>query len=97
MLLGALGALKAQGIIDYGHADTNMSDYEEDHLVPSDSAARRAIPQPVTRALLRFPDRALQGRSGDEAEERRVRRHHDPVRSAIKNNWTTALQVTAIG
>ncbi|MEU0822991.1 hypothetical protein, partial [Streptomyces mirabilis] len=26
--------LKAQGIIDYGYSDTNMSDYEEDHLVP---------------------------------------------------------------
>jgi hypothetical protein len=25
--------LKAQQIIDYGYADTNMSDYEEDHLI----------------------------------------------------------------
>ncbi|MGF1427036.1 hypothetical protein [Kitasatospora sp. LaBMicrA B282] len=24
--------LKAQGIADYGYADTNMSDYEEDHF-----------------------------------------------------------------
>ena len=26
--------LKAQGIIDYGYSDTNMSDYEEDHFIP---------------------------------------------------------------
>jgi hypothetical protein len=27
-------ALKAQGVIDYGYSDTNLADYEEDHLVP---------------------------------------------------------------
>src|SRR5215471_19094461 len=27
-------ALKVQGIADYGYSDTNVSDYEEDHLVP---------------------------------------------------------------
>jgi hypothetical protein len=26
--------LKRQGIIDYGYADTNPADYEEDHLIP---------------------------------------------------------------
>jgi hypothetical protein len=26
-------ALKKQGIIDYGYSDTNMADYEEDHLI----------------------------------------------------------------
>jgi hypothetical protein len=26
--------LKAQGIIDYGYADTYMGDYEEDHFIP---------------------------------------------------------------
>ncbi|PYC84752.1 hypothetical protein C7C46_07125 [Streptomyces tateyamensis] len=26
--------LKAQGIVDYGYADTSMSDYEEDHFIP---------------------------------------------------------------
>jgi len=26
--------LKVQQIIDYGYTDTNMSDYEEDHLIP---------------------------------------------------------------
>ncbi|MBI5227851.1 hypothetical protein HY988_04660 [Candidatus Micrarchaeota archaeon] len=26
--------LKKQGIVDYGYSDTNMSQYEEDHLIP---------------------------------------------------------------
>ncbi|MFF0018725.1 hypothetical protein [Streptomyces sp. NPDC005374] len=53
--------LKAQGVIDYGYSDTNLADCEEDHMA---------------RVLLRHQDRQHQGRCGDQAEGRRLRRHH---------------------
>ena len=73
--------LKAQGIIDYGYSDTNMSDYEEDHHDPPRTGRFPAGPaEPVAGAALGHQELHHQGRRGDETEERRLQGHHHAFR-----------------
>ncbi|MGI5508499.1 hypothetical protein [Streptomyces sp. CA-106131] len=92
--------LKAQGIIDYGYSDTNMADYEEDHLVPLElGGAPRATgnlwPEPYSRSQTAHSKDGVETKlkNADCAGTITL----SSARSAIKNNWTTALQVTGIG
>ncbi|MGW5284471.1 hypothetical protein ACWERI_34310 [Streptomyces collinus] len=92
--------LKAQGITDYGYTDTNMADYEEDHLVPLELGGAPRDPQ----NLWPEPYSGSQTAHSKDGVETKLKNAVcagtitlSAARSAIKNNWTTALQVTGIG
>ncbi|MFF7597917.1 hypothetical protein [Streptomyces mirabilis] len=92
--------LKAQGIIDYGYSDTNMSDYEEDHLVPLElGGAPRDPGNPWPEP--RYGTKTAYTKDGTETKLKNAVYNGtltlSAARSAIKNNWTAALQVTGIG
>ncbi|MFG2472458.1 hypothetical protein ACGFXB_44580 [Streptomyces canus] len=92
--------LKAQGIIDYGYTDTTMADYEEDRLVPLELGGAPRDPA----NLWPEPHYATKTASTKDGTETKLKNAVckgtitlSAARSAIKNNWTTALQVTGIG
>ncbi|WP_107481339.1 hypothetical protein [Streptomyces malaysiense] len=93
-------ALKAQGIIDYGYSDTNMSDYEEDHLVPlelggSPKDPTNLWPEPHYGSPTAYTKDGVETRLKNAVCDGRITL--SAARSAIRTNWTTALQVTGIG
>ncbi|WP_406155532.1 hypothetical protein OG217_37490 (plasmid) [Streptomyces sp. NBC_01023] len=92
--------LKAQGIIDYGYADTSMTSYEEDHLVPLELGGaprdpKNLWPEPYAGT------KTAHTKDGTETKLKNAVCNSTvtlaAARSAIKTNWTTALQVTGIG
>jgi hypothetical protein len=92
--------LKAQGIIDYGYTDTNMADYEEDHLVPLElGGAPRATtnlwPEPYTGTQTAHSKDGIETKLKNAVCAGTITL--SSARNAIKTNWTTALQVTGIG
>ena len=93
-------ALKAQGIADYGYSDTNMSDYEEDHLVPLELGGAPRDPG----NLWPEPHYGTQTSSTKDGVETKLKNAVcsgritlATARTAIRTNWTTALQATGIG
>jgi hypothetical protein len=92
--------LKAQGIIDYGYSDTNMSDYEEDHLVPLELGGAPRDPGNLWPEP-HYGTRTAYTKDGVETKLKNAvcsgRITLSSARSAIRTNWTTALQVTGIG
>ncbi|SEP03691.1 hypothetical protein SAMN05216267_107614 [Actinacidiphila rubida] len=93
-------ALKAQGIIDYGYSDTNMSDYEEDHMIPLELGGSPRDPG----NLWPEPHYGTKTSTTKDGVETKLKNAVckgtitlSAARTAIKNNWTTALQVTGIG
>jgi len=92
--------LKAQGIIDYGYSDTNMSDYEEDHMIPlelggSPRDPRNLWPEPHYGTKTAYTKDGVETKFKNAVCAGTITL--SAARSAIKNNWTTALQVTGIG
>jgi hypothetical protein len=92
--------LKAQGIIDYGYSDTNMSDYEEDHLVPLElgGAPRdpgNLWPEPHYGTTTAYTKDGVETKLKNAVCRGQITL--SSARSAIRTNWTTALQVTGIG
>jgi hypothetical protein len=92
--------LKAQGIIDYGYSDTSMSDYEEDHLVPLELGGAPRDPG----NLWPEPHYGTKTASTKDGTETKLKNAVcngtitlSAARAAIKDNWTTARQVTGIG
>ncbi|MEU4673907.1 hypothetical protein AB0F91_39630 [Amycolatopsis sp. NPDC023774] len=92
--------LKVQGIADYGYSDTNLADYEEDHLVPLELGGSPRDPG----NLWPEPYSGTQTAHTKDGTETKLKNAVcagtvtlSAARSAIKNNWTTALQVTGIG
>lgn len=92
--------LKVQGIADYGYSDTSLSDYEEDHLVPLELGGSPRDP----KNLWPEPRYGSETASTKDDVENRLKEAVcagtitlSAARSAIKTNWTTALQVTGIG
>ncbi|MGY6019016.1 hypothetical protein [Streptomyces spinosirectus] len=92
--------LKAQGIIDYGYSDTNMADYEEDHLVPLELGGAPRDPG----NLWPEPYSGTQTAHSKDGVETKLKNAVcagtitlSAARSAIRSNWTTALEVTGIG
>ncbi|MFD7003987.1 hypothetical protein ACFWA5_49140 [Streptomyces mirabilis] len=92
--------LKARSIIDYGYSDTNMSDYEEEHLVPlvlgrAPRDPGNLWPEP------HYGTKTVYTKYGTETKPKNAVCNGtitlSAARSAIKNNLTTALQVTGIG
>jgi len=92
--------LKAQGIIDYGYSDTNMSDYEEDHLVPLELGGSPRDPGNLWPEP-HYGTKTAYTKDGVETKLKNAVCNGtitlSAARSAIKTNWTTALQVTGIG
>ncbi|QIY67964.1 hypothetical protein HEP84_00010 [Streptomyces sp. RLB1-33] len=90
---------KAQGIIDYGYSDTNMSDYE-DHLVPLELGGAPRDPGNLWPEP-HYGTKTAYTKDGTETKLKNAVCNGtitlSAARSAIKNNWTTALQVTGIG
>ncbi|MBO1416933.1 hypothetical protein J0670_20265 [Streptomyces sp. FH025] len=87
-------ALKTQQIAQYGYADTNLSDYEEDHLVPLELGGaprdpRNLWPEP------RYGNQPAQSKDSVETKLKNAvcggRVSLDAARSAIAGDWTTAL------
>ncbi|MGW1157033.1 hypothetical protein ACWD5Q_00750 [Streptomyces sp. NPDC002513] len=92
--------LKAQGIIDYGYSDTNMSDYEEDHLVPLELGGaprdpRNLWPEPHYGTKTAYTKDGVETKLKNAVCNGTITL--SSARSAIGTNWTTALQVTGIG
>jgi hypothetical protein len=92
--------LKAQGIIDYGYSDTNMADYEEDHLVPLELGGAPRDPGNLWPEP-RYGTKTAYTKDGVETKLKNAvcsgQITLSSARSAIRTNWTTALQVTGIG
>ena len=93
-------ALKAQGIIDYGYSDTNMSDYEEDHQIPLELGGSPRDPN----NLWPEPHSGTKNSTTKDGVETKLKNAVcngtitlNAARTAIKANWTTALSVTGIG
>jgi hypothetical protein len=93
-------ALKAQGIADYGYSDTSMSDYEEDHLVPLELGGAPRDPGNLWPEP-RYGAKPATTKDGVETKLKNAvcagTITLSSARSAIRANWTTALQVTGIG
>ena len=92
--------LKVQGIAAYGYSDTNLSDYEEDHLVPLELGGAPRDPG----NLWPEPHYGTQTAYTKDGVETKLKNAVcagtitlSAARSAIRTNWTTALQVTRIG
>ncbi|MFE0464369.1 hypothetical protein ACFW1A_34465 [Kitasatospora sp. NPDC058965] len=93
-------ALKAQGITDYGYSDTTMADYEEDHFVPLELGGAPRDPA----NLWPEPHYGTKTSSTKDGVETKLKNAVcngtitlAAARTAIRTNWTTALQVTGIG
>ncbi|WP_432850580.1 hypothetical protein ACQPXB_21600 [Amycolatopsis sp. CA-161197] len=93
-------ALKVQGIADYGYSDTNLADYEEDHMIPLELGGSPKDPG----NLWPEPYAGTQTAHTKDGTETKLKNAVcagtitlSAARTAIKNNWTTALQVTGIG
>jgi hypothetical protein len=92
--------LKTQGIIDYGYSDKNLSDYEEDHLVPLElgGAPRdpgNLWPEPRSGTSTASTKDGVETKLKNAVCNGRITL--SAARSAIRTDWTTALQVTGIG
>jgi hypothetical protein len=91
-------ALKAQGIIDYGYADTSMSDYEEDHFIPLELGGSPTDPQNLWPEPHYATDSTgVTSYSKDSVENKLKTAVCGGVvtladaQNAIATNWTTAL------
>ncbi|WP_055589655.1 hypothetical protein [Peterkaempfera griseoplana] len=92
--------LKAQGIIDYGYADTNMADYEEDHFIPLELGGSprdpgNLWPEPYSGTQTAHTKDGVETKLKNAVCDGRITL--SAARTAMKNNWTTALSVTGIG
>jgi hypothetical protein len=96
-------ALKVQGITNYGYSDTNTADYEEDHFVPLELGGAPRDPA----NLWPEPHYVTNGTGTSSTKDGVETKLKNAVcsgritlaaaRTAIRTNWTTALQVTGIG
>lgn len=92
--------LKVQGIADYGYSDTSTADYEEDHLVPLEPGGAPRDPANLWPEP-RYGSPTAYTKDGTETKLKNAvcagTITLSSARSAIRTNWTTALQVTGIG
>ncbi len=92
--------LKAQGIIDYGYSDTSLSSYEEDHQIPlelggSPRDPKNLWPEPYSGSETAHSKDGVETKLKNAVCDGRITL--SAARTAIKNDWTTALSVTGIG
>jgi hypothetical protein len=92
--------LKVQGIADYGYSDTSLADYEEDHFVPlelggSPRDPANLWPEPHYGTKTSYTKDGVETKLKNAVCAGTITL--SAARSAIRSNWTTALQVTGIG
>lgn len=92
--------LKVQGIADYGYSDTSLSDYEEDHFVPLELGGSprdpgNLWPEPHYGTKTSYTKDGIETKLKNAVCAGAITLLS--ARSAIRTNWTTALQVTGIG
>ncbi|MFJ9440840.1 hypothetical protein ACIRRH_03085 [Kitasatospora sp. NPDC101235] len=91
--------LKVQQIAAYGYADTNTADYEEDHLVPLELGGAPRDPANLWPEP-RYGNQPAQSKDSVETKLKNAvcngRVGLDDARSAIANDWTTALGVLGL-
>jgi hypothetical protein len=84
--------LKAQGIIDYGYLDANMSDYEEDHLISLELGGNPSDPSNL------WPEPGASPNPKDKIEDlchKKICNGSIPLAAAqqeIAADWRTACQ-----
>ncbi|MEV7217975.1 hypothetical protein AB0O31_33380 [Kitasatospora cineracea] len=93
-------ALKIQGIAAYGYADTSLSSYEEDHLVPLElgGAPRdpgNLWPEPYSGTKTATTKDGVETKLKNAVCSGKITL--SAARTAIRTNWTTALTTTGIG
>ncbi|MFC4034439.1 hypothetical protein ACFO3J_23595 [Streptomyces polygonati] len=93
-------ALKTQGIIDYGYADKSLSSYEEDHQIPLELGGSprdpgNLWPEPYSGTKTATTKDGVETKLKNAVCKGTITL--SAARTAIKNNWTTALSVTGIG
>ncbi|CAG6398305.1 hypothetical protein NMG29_39540 [Streptomyces cocklensis] len=93
-------ALKTQGIADYGYADKNLSSYEEDHQIPLELGGSprdpgNLWPEPYSGTKTATTKDGVETKLKNAVCKGTITL--SAARTAIKNNWTTALSVTGIG
>jgi hypothetical protein len=90
-------ALKAQQIGEYGYADTALSDYEEDHLIPLELGGPARPAEPLARAALRGGrlHGRRQGHRREPPQARGLRGRHDPGRRALVDRQRLARRAVA--
>ncbi|WP_030910165.1 hypothetical protein [Streptomyces sp. NRRL F-5126] len=92
--------LKVQGIADYGYANTSTSAYEEDHFIPLELGGSprdpgNLWPEPYSGTKTARSKDGVETKLKNAVCDGRITL--SAARSAMKNNWTTALSVTGIG
>ncbi|MFF1614155.1 hypothetical protein ACFVYA_40865 [Amycolatopsis sp. NPDC058278] len=92
--------LKKQGIIDYGYADTSMSDYEEDHFLPLELGgapkdSRNLWPEPHAGSPNSYSKDSVENAVKKAVCAGQVTL--DDAQNAMLRNWTTAKSVLGIG
>ncbi|MEU8922649.1 hypothetical protein AB0D10_17190 [Kitasatospora sp. NPDC048545] len=91
--------LKVQQIAQYGYADTSTADYEEDHLVPLELGGAPRDPANLWPEP-RYGSQPAQSKDSVETKLKNAvcggRVGLDDARSAIADDWTTALSVLGL-
>ncbi|HZE40623.1 MAG TPA: hypothetical protein VE172_17610 [Stackebrandtia sp.] len=92
--------LKVQGIADYGYSDTDLADYEEDHLIPLELGGaprdpENLWPEPHYGSPTAYTKDGVETKLKNAVCDGRVTL--SAARTAIQTDWTTALEVTGIG
>jgi hypothetical protein len=92
--------LKAQGIIDYGYADTSMSDYEEDHFLPLELGGAPKDPKNLWPEPHSGNENSYSKDSVENAVKKAVcagKTTLAKAQHAMLTDWTTAESVLGIG
>ncbi|MEV6848749.1 hypothetical protein [Actinoplanes sp. NPDC051411] len=92
--------LKVQGITDYGYSDKSLADYEEDHFVPLELGGSprdpgNLWPEPYSGSKTATTKDGVETKLKNAVCKGQITL--SSARSAIRTNWTTAVQVTGIG
>ncbi|MFE4518900.1 hypothetical protein ACFRMQ_32485 [Kitasatospora sp. NPDC056783] len=92
-------ALKVRQIAAYGYADTNTADYEEDHFVPLELGGAPRDPANLWPEP-RYGSQPAQSKDSVETKLKNAvcggRVGLDDARTALVNDWTTALSVLGL-
>ncbi|MER5642109.1 hypothetical protein ABT095_34870 [Kitasatospora sp. NPDC002227] len=87
--------LKAQGIVAYGYADTNMSDYEEDHFIPLELGGAPKDPANLWPEPRYIGSQTSYTKDGVETKLKNAvcagKVQLADAQDAIATDWTTAL------
>jgi hypothetical protein len=92
--------LKVEQIAEYGYKDTSTSSYEEDHFIPLELGGdprnpKNLWPEPYSGTKTATTKDGVETKLKNAVCKGTITL--SAARTAMKNNWTTALSVTGIG